>query len=200
MRNPFSNVLFTNDRTVSEELVFRTLIELFRLGSKKFISGEEIYQLYAGKFENINVPLEMIEEYTRLYPSITFDWTSFDHLMREETRKSKLFSVYNKTLKANQAVLHHPIDQLSDLLRQNSFQSATMDEPYKYQAEEPIDAQLRLIIESVDGKELKVVQTVHSNGKYYVLLDRTNFYATAGGQSSDQGTLHFSDQLIFHVE
>ena len=60
--------------------------------------------------------------------------------MREETRKSKLFSVYNKTIKTSDNIYQHPIDKIFDLIKQNSSVKETIDEPYKYQADKSINA------------------------------------------------------------
>lgn len=157
------------------------------------ITGDDLYRLYGGKIESTNVPLEMIEDYTRLYPSLKVDWTNFEELRRDESRKSKMFSVYNKTMKTNENLSHHPLEKLADLLKQPS----TIDDPYKYQPDQSINAEVQSIIE-IDG--LNVVQSVDSTRKYYILLDRTNFYATAGGQSSDRGIIQFPHNLSFHVE
>ena len=142
----------------------------------------------------------MIEDYTRRFPSLTLDWPGFDRFMAEETRKSKQFSVYNKTIKANQSVTQHPTEQISDLLKQCSSIAATKDDPFKYQSDQPIDARVQLVIHKDRDNLLETVQSVNAADKYYVLLDRTNFYATAGGQASDYGTIHFSDDLVFQVE
>jgi alanyl-tRNA synthetase len=120
--------------------------------------------------------------------------------MSEETRKSKMFSVYNKTMKTNENIFHHQIEKISDLLKQSESLKKTIDEPYKYQADKSLDAQVQLIIQIDKNNQLNVVQTVDTNDKYYILLDRTNFYSTAGGQSSDHGTIQFSDNLTFQVE
>ena len=142
----------------------------------------------------------MIEDYTRSYPLLKLDWSTFDQLMREETRKSKMFSIYNKTIKANQNISHHPLENLSDLLKQSSFLKPTIDEPYKYHADQSLDAEVQLIIQADGNDQLKVVQSVDQDRKYYLLLDRTNFYAMGGGQSSDQGTIQFSNNLTFQIE
>jgi alanyl-tRNA synthetase len=168
------------------------------VGSDHSISGNDIYRLYAGKIDNINVPLEMIEDYTSLFPSLKIDWSNFDELMREETRKSKLYSIYNKTIKTNENISHHPIEKLSDLLKQSSSIKSTIDDPYKYQADlSSLNAEIQLIIQ-ID--QLNIVQSIDRNRKYYLLLDRTNFYSTSGGQSSDQGTIQLTNNLTFQVE
>ena len=161
------------------------------------ITGEDVYRLYGGKIESTNVPLEMIEDYTRLHPSLKVDWTNFEELRRDESQKSKIFSVYNKTMKTNENLSHHPLEKLADLLKQSSSIKSTIDDPYKYQVDQSINAEVQLIIEN-DG--LNVVQSMDSTRKYYILLDRTNFYATAGGQSSDRGIIQFSHNLSFQVE
>lgn len=138
----------------------------------------------------------MIEDYTRLNPLLKPDWNRFEELMREETRKSKLYSVYNKTIKDNQTVSSHPTDQILDLIKQSSAIQATLDEPYKYQSDQPLRARVQLII----NEKVQSAKSVDTNSKYYILLDRTPFYSTSGGQSSDHGTLQFSNNLTFQVE
>jgi alanyl-tRNA synthetase len=138
----------------------------------------------------------MIEDYTRLFPLLNPNWSNFDELMREETRKSKLFSVYNKTIKANENISHHPTEQIFDLLKQSTLLKATIDDPYKYQIDQSLNVQIELII----NNQLDIVQSIDKNFKYYILLDRTNFYSTSGGQSSDHGTIQFSNNLTFQVE
>ena len=142
----------------------------------------------------------MIEDYTRRCPSLTLDWVGFDRFMAEEARKSKLFSIYNKTIKTNQTVTQHPTEQISDLLKQNSSLAATNDDPFKYQSDRSLDARVQLVIQRKRDDLLESVQSVNATDKYYILLDRTNFYATAGGQASDFGTIHFSNDLVFRVE
>lgn len=136
----------------------------------------------------------MIEDYARLHPSLKIDWTNFEQLRRDESQKSKMFSIYNKTMKSNENL---PLEKLSDVLKQSSSIQSTIDDPYKYQADQSINADVQLIIES-DG--LNVVQSVDATRKYYILLNRTNFYATAGGQSSDRGIIQFPHNLSFQVE
>lgn len=140
----------------------------------------------------------MIEDYTRSFPLLKIDWSNFDELMEEESRKSKIYSIYNKTIKTNQNLSSHPLSKISDLIKQSSLSKKTLDEPYKYQPNQSLNAQLQLIIES--DEKLNIVQSVNKNSNYYILLDKTNFYATAGGQSSDQGTIQFSNSLTFQVE
>jgi alanyl-tRNA synthetase len=143
----------------------------------------------------------MIEDSARLHPSLTFDWSSFDELMRKESRQSRLFSVYNKTMKSSQITSQHPLEAIVDLLKETQWsQSTTIDNPFKYHADKSISADIQLLIEIDDQQRPSLVHTVDRHRKYYVLLDRTSFYATAGGQSSDRGTLQSSDQAIFHVE
>jgi alanyl-tRNA synthetase len=168
--------------------------------SDYLISGNDIYRLYAGKIDNINVPLEMIEDYTRLFPLLKIDWLNFDELMNEESRKSKMFSIYNKTIKTNENLSHHSIEKISDLLKQSSLLKPTIDEPYKYQVNKSINAQIQLIIQINNNNQLNIVQSIDKNFKYYILLDQTNFYATGGGQSSDHGIIQFPNNLIFRVE
>ncbi|CAF3794803.1 unnamed protein product [Rotaria magnacalcarata] len=171
------------------------------LKSDYFISGDDIYRLYAGKINHVNVPLEMIEDYTRLFPVVKFDWSNFEELMREETRKSKIFSVYNKTIKTNENVSQHPTDKILDLIKQCSSLKQTIDEPYKYQADKSLNAKVQLIIQNNNSKnQLTVFQSIDKNCKYYVLLDQTNFYSTGGGQTFDHGKIQFSNNLIFQVE
>ena len=160
------------------------------------ISGEDIHRLYAGRFEKTNVPIEMIEDYIRLNPLLKPDWNRFEELMREETRKSKLYSVYNKTIKDSQTISSHPTDQILDLIKQSSAIQATVDEPYKYQPDQPLNARIQLII----NDKLQSAKSIDKNSKYYILLDRTPFYSTSGGQASDRGTLQFSNDLVFQVE
>lgn len=116
--------------------------------------------------------------------------------MREETRKSKQFSVYNKTIKDSQNISHHHTEKIFDLLKQTPSLKATIDEPYKYQIEKSFNAQVQLVFNT----QLDIVQTIDKNSKYYILLDRTNFYSTGGGQSSDHGRIQFSNNLTFQVE
>jgi alanyl-tRNA synthetase len=142
----------------------------------------------------------MIEDYTRLFPLLKIDWTNFDELMHEETRKSKMFSIYNKTIKSNQNISHHPIEKISDLLKQSSSIKATIDDPYKYQADKSINTQVQLIIHIDKNNQLNIVQSIDKDLKHYILLDQTNFYSTSGGQSSDHGTIQFSNNLTFQVE
>ncbi|UJR38154.1 hypothetical protein I4U23_030831 [Adineta vaga] len=164
--------------------------------SDYIIKGDEIYRLYSGKFDSTNVPIEMIEDYTRLNPLLKPDWHQFEELMDEEKRKSKLYSVYNKTIKDNQTISHHPTDQLLDVIKGSSSIKPTIDEPYKYQLDQSLTSQVQLII----NDRLESVQSVDKNTKYYILLDRTPFYSTSGGQSSDHGRIQFSNNLVFQVE
>lgn len=165
------------------------------------ISGNDIFRLYGGKIDAINVPLEMIEDYARLYSSLTFDWPGFELLMNEEARKSKIYSIYNRTIKNNQKIEQHPIDQIADAIHISPFSSSkTVDEPYKYNSQQMLSAKVQLILQENEKKLVSTVESVHENQYYYLLLDRTNFYSTAGGQSSDYGTIHFSDHLKFQVE
>ncbi|CAF3590947.1 unnamed protein product, partial [Rotaria sp. Silwood2] len=155
------------------------------------------------KINNINVQLQIIEDYTRLFPLIKVDWLNFDELMREETRKSKLFSIYNTTIKTNENISQHPIDKIFDLIKQNSSLKETIDEPYKYQVDKSINSEVKLIIQKDDNNnnnQLNIVQSIDKNFKYYILLDRTNFYSTGGGQSFDHGIIEFSNNLIFQIE
>lgn len=168
--------------------------------SDYFISGDDIYRLYAGKINNVNVPLDMIEDYSRSFPSLKFDWKYFDELMREETRKSKMYSIYDKTIKTNQNISQHPTDRIFDLLKRHTSLKKTVDDPYKYQSDKSFHAKIELIIQMDTNNQLSVVESINKYFKYYILLDRTNFYATSGGQSSDHGTIQFPDNLIFRIE
>lgn len=75
------------------------------------------------------------------------------------------------------------------------------DDPYKYQVDlSSLNAEIQLIIQIDPNNQLNIVQSIDRNRKYYLLLDRTNFYSTSGGQSSDQGTIQLTNNLTFQVE
>ena len=172
----------------------------FVLESDYFVSGSDIYRLYAGKIDHVNVPIELIEHYTHSYPSLKTDWLSFDEIMRDEARKSRKFSIYNKTIKTCENLSQHPTEKILDVLQQTFPSEETVNDSYKYQPDQLLNAEVKSIIQIDNKNQLSSVQSINKNYKYYILLDRTNFYSASGGQSSDHGTIQFFNKLNFNIE
>ena len=172
---------FVSTVVESEEESFgRTLdrgIEIFNAAAKraqksknKIISGEEAFQLY----DTYGFPLDLTELMAQ-ERDLKVDTAKFDELMKVQRQMARAVQKGLSTLREIFASGGLGTSQLPK----------TADE-YKYN----IDSSESKIVGFADKEGFKTQGQIKKNGKYvWIVLDKTCFYAEAGGQVGDCGVI-----------
>ena len=170
----------------SEEAGFgRTLdrgIEIFNAAAKraqkskdKTISGDDAFQLYDTYGFPLDLTQLMAEE-----RSLKVDTAKFDDLMEEQRERARAASAKD-TLSITDKVSGQVLPETQDL--------------HKYHTEQ-CDA---TIVGLIDSDGFKNKGRIEAGAQAGIVLDRTCFYAEAGGQVGDCGTIE-SDSARFAVQ
>jgi len=170
----------------SEEAGFgRTLdrgIEIFNAAAKraqkskdKTISGDDAFQLYDTYGFPLDLTQLMAEE-----RSLKVDTAKFDELMEEQRERARAASAKD-TLSITDKVSGQVLPETQDL--------------HKYHTEQ-CDA---TIVGLIDSDGFKNKGRIEAGAQAGIVLDRTCFYAEAGGQVGDCGTIE-SDSARFAVQ
>ncbi|MBA7626565.1 Alanine--tRNA ligase [subsurface metagenome] len=165
----------------SEEASFgRTLdrgIEIFNTAAKraqkskdKVINGEDAFQLY----DTYGFPLDLTELMAE-ERSLKVDTAKFNELMEEQRERARAVQKGLSTLR-----------EIFDSGGLGTSQLPKTADEYKYN----IDSSESKIVGFADKKGFKTQGQIKKNGKYvWIVLDKTCFYAEAGGQVGDCGVI-----------
>lgn len=145
----------------------------------KALSGEDAFQLHDTYGFPISLTLEIAGE-----AGVKVDEKRFTELMNEQRQRARADAVAKKTGHVNAHVYHELAEKLG---------AAKSVEFLGYHE---TSAAAKVVGILVDGQPVPVA-TAPANVE--VLLDRTPFYAEAGGQLADQGTINFAGGGVLDV-
>ena len=145
----------------------------------KALSGEDAFQLHDTYGFPISLTLEIAGE-----AGVKVDEKRFTELMNEQRQRARADAVAKKTGHVNAHVYHELAEKLG----------AAKSVEFLGYLETSAAAKVVGIL--VDGQPVPVA-TAPANVE--VLLDRTPFYAEAGGQLADQGTINFAGGGVLDV-
>ena len=157
---------------LEEERFFKTIasgIELFTEALKETeetFSGEVAFKLY----DTFGFPLDLTEDMLR-EKGMGLDIETFERLMQEQRERAKA-----AWKGSGDAHVEGDFKALLEKFGENEF--VGYDALYG-------DAKILALL----SEEFSVVESLHSEQKGWVLLDRTPFYAESGGQIGDKGWL-----------
>ena len=144
--------------------------ELSKLGDSKVIPGEIAFRLY----DTYGFPADLTQDVVR-DRGFHVDMSGFDACMAEQKARAKSASTfgidYNKELKISENTVFTGYDSLT--------------------TESPITHIFK------DGAE---VESVFTDEKAIIVLEKTSFYGEMGGQIGDKGVLTIGDKARFIVE
>ena len=144
--------------------------ELSKLGDGKVIPGEIAFRLY----DTYGFPADLTQDVVR-DRGFHVDMSGFDACMAEQKARAKSASTfgidYNKELKISENTVFTGYDSLT--------------------TESPITHIFK------DGAE---VESVFTDEKAIIVLEKTSFYGEMGGQIGDKGVLTIGDKARFIVE
>ncbi len=164
---------------LEEERFFRTLesgIELFNKeleNTKDVFSGEVAFKLY----DTYGFPLDLTEDMLK-DKNLTIDNNKFEELMAEQRAKAKA-SWKGSGDNSHDGNFRHILEKFS----KNKFVG--------YETLED-DAKVLTLL----NNELEEVDSLDKGESGWVLLDKTPFYATSGGQSGDVGELKSKANVV----
>lgn len=140
----------------------------------KVIPGEIIFKLY----DTYGFPVDLTADIAR-EQGLAIDFEGFETAMTEQRTRSRQASKFSADYHINTTV-DTPTEFVGD---KNLLIEKTLDEGN---------------IIAIYGSDKKNVDSLKQGDKGSIILDRTPFYAEAGGQIGDQGRLHLGNN-IFHV-
>ncbi len=169
--------------TMEEERFFNTIssgMELFNaemLNTKEVFSGEVAFNLY----DTHGFPLDLTEDMLR-EKGISVDIDTFERCMDQQKAKAKA-SWKGSGDEANEGDFKAVLDQLG------------VNEFIGY---ENISSQSKIV--ALFDTNFKRVETLSNHQEGWVMLDRTPFYATSGGQEGDVGALEDKEHIAIIKE
>src|SRR5690625_1787207 len=141
------------------------------------LPGTEAFTLHDTYGFPIDLTLEMAAEH-----GVAVDEEGFAELMAEQRQRARADALAKKVGTVDTATYEQLRKELS--------------EPVQFVGYTDTTAEARVLGLVVDGEP---VTAVHGPADVEVVLDRTPFYAEAGGQQPDQGTIRFSGGGIVDV-
>ena len=186
LNNTFAEV---SESAYGEESAFRrtldkgttildAAVEKARKSSSEEVSGDDAFTLHDTYGFPIELTLEMAEE-----QGVKVDEAKFRELMNEQKSRARADALKKR----------HNVDlSVYDDLRKN------LAEPQKFLGYTDFSSRSRVIGIIQEGKG--AVPAVTAPATVEVLLDRSPFYAEAGGQLADQGEILSDDGAVLEVD
>lgn len=148
-------------------------------GESKVVTGDKAFFLY----DTVGFPIDLTELMAE-EAGMTVDMKGFEEEMEGQKERSRLARLAAKGLSG---------DRLELIAEQTSWLAdegiAVTDESYKYKWDSKVDATVKAVFTSEgflgDGDSAKEGDSVG------LVLDKSSFYAEAGGQDADLGTISF---------
>lgn len=137
-----------------------------RAEGRRVLSGQEVFRLY----DTYGFPREMTQDIAREH-GLEIDWAGFEEAMAEQRERARAQAPFR--------VAEHPLAELS--------RGGVRTEFVGYRR---MRARGRVVALLREGKP---VEEVREGEEAEVVLDRTPFYAEAGGQVGDAGQLRWRD-------
>ncbi len=155
--------------------IFNTAAKRAKKSKDKTISGEDAFQLY----DTYGFPLDLTELMAE-ERSLKVDTTKFHELMEQQRKRARAASVKD-SLSVMDKVSVEVLPKTQDLHKYNTDQCEAT------------------IVGWIDEKGFKTAGSVEGDSEIGIILDKTCFYAEAGGQVGDCGVIK-SDKAQFVVE
>ncbi|KAG5456040.1 MAG: tRNA synthetases class II (A)-domain-containing protein, partial [Olpidium bornovanus] len=153
-----------------------------RDAGRKSISGVDVWQLYDTYGFPVDLTRLMAEENGMAVDELEF--LAEQERAKERSRAGRAGSASAADIKLN-------VHAIAEVDRMNVKKT---DDSFKY-GKEQIEAKIVALYTGSD-----FVRSVGNEATIGVILDRTNFYAEAGGQEADHGTLAIDGRSDFAVE
>ncbi|MDR1392513.1 MAG: alanine--tRNA ligase [Bifidobacteriaceae bacterium] len=144
----------------------------------KALSGADAFQLHDTYGFPIDLTLEIAAE-----QGLSVDQDAFRSLMKEQKTRARADAVAKKTGHAD-TILYQDV-------------AARLSQPIVFTGYTEFESRGRVAAMIVDGHDTELVRAPAS---LEIILDRTPFYAEAGGQLADQGTIEFDSGAVFEVD
>ncbi len=143
--------------------------------ASKLIPGETVFKLY----DTYGFPIDLTADMAR-ERGLTIDYEGFEEAMAKQRERSRQSSKFESDYSAPSEAKHPPTEFLGykNLLQENHPDQCTILALYR------------------DGQ---FVDSLNPGEKGSVILDRSPFYAEAGGQVGDSGILKRQQRLVFRV-
>ena len=176
-----------------EEEAFSTMLERgikyfeeeVKNGKTKKVTGEKAFFLY----DTLGFPIDLTELMAN-EAGMSLDMDGFNTEMEEQKQRSRDARLAAKGL----------IGQRLELIAEQTAWLAdkgidVTDDSFKYDWDEAVDATVKAVFTS-EGF-LNDQDVVKEGDTVGLILDKTSFYAEAGGQDTDIGTISFEDGELF---
>ena len=145
--------------------------EISKLGDSKTFSGEIAFKL----FDTYGFPFDLTESILSS-KKITVDENVFNKCMLEQKERSRTDTKGTKTIWESKRDVLSTIDS------------------FKYNPEDKLESKVLAIL-----RNNEFVLSANAKDEVEIVLDKTNFYATSGGQVNDLGYFEKNNQKIFNV-
>ncbi|KAJ1337018.1 alanine-tRNA ligase [Batrachochytrium salamandrivorans] len=167
------------------ERLFMEYLAKTKASGEKSIRGADAWQLYDTYGFPVDLTRLMAEE-----SGFTVNEAEFEEEQKIAKERSR-----GRGEKGTSAVIALDIHAIGELEANPDIQP-TVDK-FKYESDN-INANVKALF--VDGKFIKSVASSNVQGRFGVILDKTNFYAEQGGQQYDTGSLTIDGEFEFAVE
>ena len=148
-------------------------------GEAKVVPGDKAFFLY----DTVGFPIDLTELMAE-EAGMTVDMTGFEAEMEGQKERSRLARLAAKGLSGDRLEL---IAEQTSWLADEGIE--VTDESYKYKWDVKVDATVKAVFTS-DGF-LGVGEAAKEGDSVGLVLDKSSFYAEAGGQDADLGTISF---------
>ena len=148
-------------------------IDLARREGRSALSGDEAFRFY----DTYGLPLELIHEITE-EEQMGVDDEGFQEALEAQRERSRSASAESQRW----------LESVRELLRQEGRSKSTQFAGYDSLRLEPATV---ISLAGLDGDSVELVDALSQGERGVAILDRTTFYAEAGGQVGDQGWLRW---------
>lgn len=145
--------------------------EISKLGDSKTFSGEIAFKL----FDTYGFPFDLTESILSS-KKISVDENVFNKCMQEQKERSRTDTKGTKTIWESKRDVLSTIDS------------------FKYNPEDKLESKVLAIL-----RNNEFVLSANAKDEVEIVLDKTNFYATSGGQVNDLGYFEKNNQKIFNI-
>ncbi|EGF82402.1 hypothetical protein BATDEDRAFT_32863 [Batrachochytrium dendrobatidis JAM81] len=167
------------------ERLFGEYLAKTKASGGKVISGADAWRLYDTYGFPVDLTRLMAEE-----NGLTVDEVEFEQEQKIAKERSR-----GRNEKETGIVVSLDIHAIGELEANPNVQPT--DDQYKYGFDD-ISSKVKALF--VNGKFVESVSSTNHQGRFGVILDKTNFYAEQGGQQFDTGSLTVDGSLEFAIE
>jgi alanyl-tRNA synthetase len=184
-----------------EEMAFSTMLQRgikyfnelqTELSDSKLVSGEQAFFMY----DTLGFPIDLTELMAQ-EAGLIVDSTSFQLEMEKQKERSRAAQRAAKNMNANMANMELIAEQTAALSNQMGI--LPTDDSFKYKSINEVDGTKNIVLPATilaifDGQQfLNPTDSVQPGDYVGIILDKSSFYAEAGGQESDTGVIDLMD-------